>query len=354
MDRRGAAKIGTALLAALTACAGCAGSPEGGDAHNPWSGEGIEGDSGAKNDAEEAVGKAADAIAGGYGAAEDTGVVGLAIRNEKGEVIRTCSGALVAPNLVLTAQHCIAETTEFVHCGESAFGPSAPGERILVTPSASMWSAETVWYEGDRVSVPPGDSYVCGRDLAVVHLREPIWDAETLSPRLSHDPVEEEPYSAVGFGDDEAGQAGVRRRRDALRVHCVGDSCGGSGSVDGREWRGEDGICAGDSGGPALDEDGRIIGVTSRGPAGCANAVYGGLPAWGAWLQAEGVRAAEKGDYPLPDWTDPSVASYAAGLTADEWASCSAAPGPARGLGGAGIGLAVLGIGFAVRARKRR
>ena len=335
------------LLAALTACAGCAEGQEGGDAHNPSPGEDIEAELGS-----EAVGEAADAIAGGYGSAEDTGVVGLAIRNEQGEVIRTCSGALVAPNLVLTAQHCVAETTEFVHCGESAFGPSAPGERILVTPSTSMWSAETVWYEGDRVSVPPGDTYVCGRDIALIHLREPIWEAKILSPRLSHDPEEAEAYSAVGFGDDEAGQAGVRRRRDDLRVHCVGDSCGGSGSVDGREWRGEDGICAGDSGGPAIDAGGQIIGVTSRGPAGCANAVYGGLPAWSGWLQSEGVRAAEKGDYALPDWTDPSVASHAAGLTVDEWASCAASGAAPRSAGGTlGLGLVALAA-LAARARR--
>ncbi len=116
--------------------------------------------------------------------------------------------------------------------------------------------------------------------MALIVLAAPL-DARLVAPippRLEASPRAEEDYSAVGYGatEGDGDDAGLRRRRDALRVLCVGGGCS-SGQVDEAEWRGDHGVCNGDSGGPAIDRRGFVIGVTSRGPSGCEQPIYGGL-----------------------------------------------------------------------------
>jgi len=152
---------------------------------------------------------------------------------------------------------------------------------------------------------PPGPRLVCGHDVALIvlagsvdrHRVPPLW------PRLDASPLREEAYAAVGYGvtSDSEEDVGLRRRRDALRVVCVGGSCS-SGQVDPAEWRGDHGICSGDSGGPALDGRGLVIGVTSRGPSGCEAPIYGGIPGHAPWLREVARHAAHDGAYADPPW----------------------------------------------------
>src|SRR6185369_11073122 len=90
-------------------------------------------------DSPDAIGEAQDAIQGGSVDAIDEGVVGVAITSEEGRVFATCSGTLIAPNLVLTAQHCVAPTSKFVSCSTSLFGPQVRDNQVLVTTAPSMW-----------------------------------------------------------------------------------------------------------------------------------------------------------------------------------------------------------------------
>ncbi len=84
------------------------------------------------------------------------------------------------------------------------------------------------------------------------------------------------------------------------------------------EWRGDHGICNGDSGGPAIDGDGFVIGVTSRGPMGCDNPIYGSLLGHADWIREAGHRAALDGAYAEPDWVrGPQVTSPAQPTTLD-------------------------------------
>src|SRR5205823_3996814 len=96
-----------------------------------------------------------------------------------------------------------------------------------------------------------------------------------------------ESYHVVGFGAvDGAGDgAGLRRRSDEQPIACVGVGCGGAELAAG-EWLGGAGSCHGDSGGPALDAGGRVIGIDSRGGAECTPAVFSGFDRWGPWLAA--------------------------------------------------------------------
>ncbi|WP_437568912.1 trypsin-like serine protease [Sorangium sp. So ce542] len=321
--------------AALAGCAGDAGEP-------PARGE----------DADEA----ALEIKGGYPDAGDRAVAGLIITDRKGRVARTCSSTLIAPDLVLTAQHCIAEAPKLISCKTATFGEPVDASQVYATLGRAMWAADAPWLAARAVLSPPDGNAVCGRDLALVVLASPVpsSDVTPLAPRLDRPPEESEVYSAVGFGDTEgrARDGGARRRRDGLRVECVGYGCGTQERVTGSEWRGESGICSGDSGGPALDGAGRIIGVTSRGPAGCSDPIYGGLIAHRDWLVAEATRAADAGAYGAPWWTTaPGSAERSPSRRPldERWLSC--AHGPVAG-GGAASARALFAL-FALLALRR-
>jgi hypothetical protein len=154
----------------------------------------------------------------------------------------------------------------------------------------------------------PDTSEVCGADIALVETSEevPASVAEPLEPRLDAFVSRGETYTAVGYGgvrDDGTG-SGVRRSRQDLRVLCAANECG-SGVAD-EEFLGQIGTCEGDSGGPALDESGRVIGVLSRGGDDCTQPIYGSTTAWARLLVLAARSAAESGGYAPPDWaTEP-------------------------------------------------
>jgi hypothetical protein len=286
----------------------------------------------------ERTGEAVSGIQGGSLDARDTGVVGVALLGDNGDIRHTCSGTLIAPNLVLTAQHCVADTPHLVDCARSVFKPAAAADRVIVTTGSSMWASSAVWLTASDVITPPGGPRVCGHDVALVVLSSPIGAdlVSVLAPRLDVSPEQREEYAAIGYGATHGGgdDAGQRRRRDALHVVCVGSACG-STQVDEDEWRGDHGVCSGDSGGPAIDGDGLVIGVTSRAPTDGLSPVYGGLPAHAAWLRVEARRAAKTGAYDEPAWIsstpdDDPAASLDASLDAGAGACATALPGSPR------------------------
>ena len=304
----------------------------------------------------ERVAEAASAIGGGYVDEADRAVVGIAVEGEGDEPGRSCSGTLLAEGLVLTAQHCVAATAAFDGCAGSEFGAPVGASRVRVTLDARMWDPDTEWLAARNVVLPPGPSVVCGRDLALIVLEHPVESGEAapIAPRTDRSPTAGQVYSAIGFGASEPGaaDAGIRRRRDTQAVQCVGAACGSAETIEDREWRGDDGTCNGDSGGPALDSEGLVIGVTSRGPAGCAGAVYGELSVWSPWISAVAVAAADVQGIAPPTWADPTGYDEPVELPepppASDSSSCSFST---RGtaLGGAAVWLA-LGL---LAARRR-
>lgn len=229
----------------------------------------------------------------------------LAVMGLARAVFPSCSGALIAPNLVLTAQHCVYNTEEtYVVCGQSGFTTRVAPRFFLATPDTSF-SLGGENYRGARLYVPPDTDDLCDYDIAVLMLEENV-DQERIPymiPRVDYDITAGETYTAIGYGHTGDGRgAGTRRILEGRQVQCVGLLCPLGESVGINEFLGTNGTCQGDSGGPAVDEFNQIIGVVSRGPQGCGDTVYTSVPAWGDWLREVAMEAAEAGGYEAPPW----------------------------------------------------
>jgi len=203
----------------------------------------------------EALAAVGQPIQGGYVDSTDTAVVGVV--HAQGYNVGTCTGSLLASNVVLTAQHCVADLLNSVGggvvCGETTFGSTYGAHTMYVTTETTLPQGASGYVRGMELFIPPGGSDVCGNDQAILILEEPLDPAEAvpLVPRVDVPLVEDEVYSAIGYGatsDDPYASSGTRYRRDDLLTYCVADDCP-SYYVYETEWVGETGICQGDSGG---------------------------------------------------------------------------------------------------------
>lgn len=237
-----------------------------------------------------------------------TNVVGLLM--EMGGGIGSCTGSLIAPNLVLTAHHCVASVPDGpIFCGRTAFGNVIPAANVYVTTQTNIPFNGRGLIGVAEIHVPVPNADVCGNDMAILILRSniPAATATPLIPRIEDFPARGDRFTAVGYGVDETGQgSGTRHFIDNRQILCAGRNCGQFGATT-KELVGNDGTCQGDSGGPALDAEGRVMGALSRGGDGCVYPTYSAVAGWGDWLKEMAVLAADVGGYEVPGWVTGDV-----------------------------------------------
>ena len=163
----------------------------------------------------------------------------------------TCSGTLIAEDLVLTAHHCV----------------SVHDQRGTILPQDTEPSGFTVEYGAGhsaarevhvRALVTPRCGYAAGvGDLAILVLAVPLKGARVLDPALDWEPEIGEEVSHLGFGRCSSVDRAIQlKHRDTGAIDVVTDAA----------FRVSVPICPGDSGGPViLRETGELIGVVSAG-----------------------------------------------------------------------------------------
>jgi Trypsin len=258
------------------------------------------------------------AVEGGEIDEANSAVFSVFSRTEGGTGL--CTATLIAPNLMLTARHCVAVTTstENVDCQVDRFLATFEPQSLKFS-NATTPEWDDRWFSSQRVLVEETEDGACGHDIGLVILKEsvPPQVAVPLEPRLDAQPERNEPYVAVGYGQDDvdprAAESGTRHFRVGQSIACVGTTC--VSPVAATEFQGSQGVCNGDSGGPALDLEGRVIGLLSRGGEGCSSPVYSAVAGFRTLLIEAAVAASDLSGEPLPVWAGgpaPSAAPDAA------------------------------------------
>jgi MYXO-CTERM domain-containing protein len=294
-------------------------------------------------------------------AADSTASNVVALRIGDGASFLLCSGALVAPNVVLTARHCVAQKlSDTVACDEDGLsmqgpqvGANVPPGTLHVFVGATPNLYGTPAANGRALFAPTGDT-LCNSDIAFIVLDRPLTGIAPIPIRLASAARAGEVVHVVGYGTNDQGlPTGVRLRTQPLPVRAVGRGISRNHTpLATHEFELGRSACDGDSGGPAIGEaTGAVLGVVSRG-ASC-NDDFGHV-----FVQPSGFRAlldqafAYAGAQPI---AEPPLASTAGAteppdLTAGRH-GCAAA---GAGLPGSPPGAGLVGVLLAFVARRRR
>lgn len=215
-------------------------------------------------------------IDGTASGADQDAVVMILIRN-KG----ACSGTLVAPNLVLTARHCVTEVDEAALCkadgtayqGGGVYSNFAPTDLLVYLGQQASQRIDDPT-KSDAVAkqiIVDDTSTYCNADVAFILLNHAV-SAPVAPLRLRSGARQGEMITAVGWGLTEDGKIPLNRMaRSGIAIQAVGPYVFDESTKVGlgnSEFLIGEGICSGDSGGPAFASTGAIVGVVSRGGNG--------------------------------------------------------------------------------------
>jgi MYXO-CTERM domain-containing protein len=275
----------------------------------------------------ESVGQAAAPVQGGTTDTAHPFAIGLCVGNGPGQCQGICSGALIAPNLVLTARHCISPSPQQIDCATASFGTPYAASKAWITTYYKMFQGTNGWHQGAQILVP-SPTKVCGNDIALIILKDNVSASEATpaAPVVQYSMTDHSRYSttvtAIGYGitSPSAQDSGTRRIRQDVNIGCIpGDKIIDCGNLAGaqltaNEFVSGDSTCSGDSGSSAYEQKNfnkgvaLSFGVLSRGGdqnGVCVSPIYTRTDAWKDFIVATAKTAAQAGGYPAPSWTQP-------------------------------------------------
>jgi hypothetical protein len=210
-----------------------------------------------------------------------------------GEPHWRCRGVLTAPWVVVTAAHCLARFGNAsgkleTRCGGMRLQKLELEGRLVV---ALLGNDEHIADEPVAVStvaLPEVGTDLCEGDVAVAVLEHAVSTTAAAPVRLRQQALDRDVRLWAEPCRKERGAARLVR----MRILCVGVACPGDYSGP-DEWLAEGSTCRGNSGSPALDDEGRVVGLLSRGKERGQYGVYIKLESWRSVIERLGQRATQ-------------------------------------------------------------
>lgn len=210
---------------------------------------------------------------------EDDAVLKLRALKNDGSML-WCTATLIAPNLVLTAMHCVAMVSGNADCTAEGELPAGSIDGVFgatFTPSnitfhVGAGTDEPVAALGEKIFTT-GAANFCKDDLAIVALDRELSDVPLAAIRLGAGNQRNEAIRIVGFGGTEDGSTGARKTRDDLTIQLVGKSeySNSNDPIPPNTFATIGvSVCNGDSGGPVFTTKNAVTGVVSHGST-CAS-----------------------------------------------------------------------------------